>query len=403
MEKYILITGGQMYNKGAEAMVYLAVDQLKRKYPKSKIIVLSSQDYKRSKEEKSNYNFEILPRDSHMMIALSKGKLSLTDYIKYMKVILKKKKPYLKEMKRLQEIFENTQMIVDISGFALSSQFSTQHAKSYLARIDIAKAYNIPVYIMPQSFGPFDFKSDNKSILEKIKSNLSYADVVFAREKEGFELLRDQFKLSDNLHFSMDSVLVNKEVNLNNVFKTKPVIKKFEDIYGVAIIPNMKTFKHGSKNEILQSYKSIIDTLLSSNEKVYIVRHSFEDLEACEAIKELYTDEESVVLINDDLSSMEFDELVKQFKYIIGSRFHSIVHAYKNAVPSIALGWATKYKELLEKFDQQEYLFDVRSSLDNDSIVEKVVKLNDQYKNESRRIAEVLETVQSNNPYDYIK
>lgn len=403
MEKYILITGGQMYNKGAEAMVYLAVDQLKRKYPKSKIIVLSSQDYKRSKEEKSKYNFEILPRDSHMMIALAKGKLSLTDYIKYMKVILKKKKPYLEEMKRLQEIFENTQMIVDISGFALSSQFSTQHAKSYLARIDIAKAYNIPVYIMPQSFGPFDFKSDNKSILEKIKSNLSYADVVFAREKEGFELLRDQFKLSDNLHFSMDSVLVNKEVNLNNVFKTKPVIKKFEDISGIAIIPNMKTFKHGSKNEILQSYKSIIDTLLSSNEKVYIVRHSFEDLEACEAIKELYTDEESVVLINDDLSSMEFDELVKQFKYIIGSRFHSIVHAYKNAVPSIALGWATKYKELLEKFDQQEYLFDVRSSLDNDRIVEKVVKLNDQYKNESRKIAEVLETVQSNNPYDYIK
>lgn len=403
MKKNIIITGGQMYNKGAEAMVYLAVDQLKRKYPESNIVVLSSQDYKRPQEEKNKFNFEILPRDSHMMIALSNGKMSLIDFIKYLKVIFRKKRPYIKEMNRLQKIFSNTHMIVDISGFALSSQFSDRHSLSYLARIEIAKNYNIPMYIMPQSFGPFDYKDSQQNIKNKIRENLKYPKVVFAREKEGFELLQKEIGLTNNLRYSMDSVLLSKKIDFDNVFKVKPKIKEFKNISGVAIVPNMKTFKHGEKEEILHSYKTIIDILLSKNKNVYIVRHSHEDIIACELIKELYKSNESVLLIKDDMSSLEFDDLVKQFDFIVGSRFHSIVHAYKNSIPSIAIGWATKYRELLKTFEQDDYLFDVRKGLNNNQIKSIILKMIDSYEIESETITEHLNLVQSSNPYSVIK
>ncbi|GAG10636.1 unnamed protein product, partial [marine sediment metagenome] len=54
--------------------------------------------------------------------------------------------------------------------------------------------------------------------------------------------------------------------------------------------------------------------------------------------------------------------IIKQFQFIITSRYHSIIHAYKNGVPAIVLGWAVKYEELLGKFSQMDYMVDFRSN-----------------------------------------
>ncbi|MDZ7835034.1 MAG: polysaccharide pyruvyl transferase family protein [Alkalibacterium sp.] len=78
-----------------------------------------------------------------------------------------------------------------------------------------------------------------------------------------------------------------------------------------------------------------------------------------------------VILLDRDISSLEFDILVEKLDFIIGSRFHSIVHSYKNHVPCIAIGWATKYHELLKLFGQYDYMFDVRESLDKDERMQR--------------------------------
>ena len=46
----------------------------------------------------------------------------------------------------------------------------------------------------------------------------------------------------------------------------------------------------------------------------------------------------------------------------------------KNGTPCIAIGWATKYHELLKTFKQEDYIFDVRKNMDTNSIVEAVDK-----------------------------
>ena len=43
---------------------------------------------------------------------------------------------------------------------------------------------------------------------------------------------------------------------------------------------------------------------------------------------------------------------------IIG-RFHGIVHAYKNNVPCLLLGWAVKYQDLAQLMYQARYIFDI--------------------------------------------
>ena len=47
--------------------------------------------------------------------------------------------------------------------------------------------YPIPVILMPQSFGPFNYKERKEEMLERIETVLSESQLIFARENEGYE------------------------------------------------------------------------------------------------------------------------------------------------------------------------------------------------------------------------
>ena len=58
--KNIIITGGELFNKGAQAMTFIAVDELKKRFPAHQILVLSELDLQRSKEEREQYAFQFI-------------------------------------------------------------------------------------------------------------------------------------------------------------------------------------------------------------------------------------------------------------------------------------------------------------------------------------------------------
>lgn len=399
MKKYIVITGGELFNKGAESMTFTLVNELKNKFPNQEIVLFSNQDYERKIEEKENYRFLIFPMNNEIVFKLLGGpyKLLWSSFSKS-KVI----NYYSEASEEIDEIFKNTEMLFDISGFALSSQFRFGHSLEYLLRIKLAQSYDIPVYIMPQSFGPFNYKGLKKIIINYLNNTyLSYPQKIFAREKEGLNYLKE-LNLS-NLEYSNDLVLTyNKKINKDNIYKSIPKFKEFDEINGIGIVPNMKTFMHGSKTEIISLYKSIISLLLENNKNVFLVRHSFEDIEACRLIKNEFKAESKVQIIEDDMSSFEFDNLVKKFDFLIGSRFHSLVHAYKNKIPCLALGWATKYRELLTIFEQEKYIFDVRNITDTNEILSAVENLIFNHKEDTLTIEKRLKQVQEENPFKII-
>lgn len=40
----VIITGGELFNKGAQAMTFIAVDELRRRFPEHQIFLLSEMD-----------------------------------------------------------------------------------------------------------------------------------------------------------------------------------------------------------------------------------------------------------------------------------------------------------------------------------------------------------------------
>ena len=396
MEKYVLITGGELRNKGAQAMSFITIDQVRKRYPEHKIILFSNEDYKRTKKEKDNYRFEILPfPKTGEVISICTGFM---------------KKRYLKSgngenFARYKKIFKNADVLLDISGYALGSKWGSGVIISYLKRIYLAKYFRIPVYLMPQSFGPFDFKYKKSYFYHKaIKHYLSYVKLIMARENEGEAQLKDVYKLK-NVIKTPDLVLQNKEICADNIYYIPPENKLLSvEKNSVAIIPNRKNNKFGNEEAILKMYQKMINVLLESGKQVYLLYHAIEDLDICRTIKKVFFKEnQQVHLIEDELNCLQFDNIVSNFDFIVGSRYHSIVHSYRKSVPAVILGWAIKYKELAEQFQQSEYCFDATDDSSYDMILEKVKKMCNTFLEESEKISLGITEMQKESVYDLIK
>ena len=387
----VIIVGGGLFNKGAQAMTFTVVDQIKRRFQDKDIYLFSTQDFNRDVKEKNIYNFNILPWDlkTKLWLLYPGNKLFKKDnheynYIKY----------------NIKEIIKDTDFIIDISGYALCSQWGWFPSVDYLLNIILAKKYFIPYYIFPQSIGPFNYSLKHKVFLYPLmKLYLKYPKKIFVREKDGIKWI---YKFTrKNVEKKYDIVLQNQGYSLTNIFKKKVNLKNIEiENNSVGIIPNLRVIENANSDEIYSIYNSLIHRLIDAKKTVYILRHSYEDLEVCEKIYNFSSKAKSIRLIPDDLSAIELENIIKQFDFLIASRYHSIIHSYKNGVPALVIGWAMKYFELLENFDQIDYFFDGRDRIDMCAINNKIDKLIGNYKYESKKIIDKMNAISKENIFD---
>lgn len=389
----IIITGGGFGNKGAEAMTYITISEIRKKFPKHKIYLYLPEEAGLKKDFKDNLKVDFL--GWHPL----KFATAQNSIINRIICKIRNRNEYFETV----EIYKNSDLMIDISGYAIGSNWSKKICSDYLDNLEYARAFGIPVYLMPQSFGPFDFvDEDGKATDKRIADLFPGIKLICAREVEGFESLKDRYKLS-NVVLQPDIVLNNKVIDYSLVFKNAPEIN-IPDIRdnSVCIIPNSKTFEFCGNNKILDIYTSVIKQFLGKGISVYILYHSTYDRDICLKLKNIFLEEANVIFLDKDFRSLEFNEIVKKFKFIVASRFHSIVHAYKNGIPCVALGWAVKYYELLKNFGEEEYFYDVRDSIQVDELIEKINKLDQAYKIESINIKEHLREVQKNNVFNLI-
>lgn len=385
MKKYVLVSGGQLENKGAQAMTFLVVTKMKEKYPDSEVILFSDFDSNRKKEELSQYSFKVraFPGWKNMI----KWKVGLKDTVGI----------------EYHAYFSNALCFIDISGYRLGSNWGVDTSLLYCKTLAYAKMFKIPVYIMPQSFGPFDYKGKRSFIVNwMIKHYLPYATVIMAREDEGKGLLEMRYGLKNVIKTS-DMIIQSTEANPQYAYRTVPALKEIDvNKPSVAIIPNNKNIQYGSSDKLKSIYKDIINYIVSTGKKVYILYHSISDVQLCHDLKSDYLDDDRVVLIDEELSCFEYSNNISKFEYVVASRYHSIVHAYKKGIPALVIGWAIKYRDLTTDFQQGQYCIDV-TNMDSDDIISRLNELNDNYSKESEVILNRLREIQTQDVFDYIK
>lgn len=390
--KNIVITGGGMTNKGAQAMTFVAIDELRKRFPEHEIYLLSEMDLKGPEEERRQYTFDFLGWYPIKFARCQKNLL--------LKVLCKLRNGA--ELAAAEAIYKNCDAMIDISGYALGSGWSSMYNNYFLDHLEFAKAFGIPVYLMSQSFGPFDFGEQHPGVDERCRKLLPTVKLILAREQEGYDALVNTYGLT-NVRLAPDLVLNNRGIDLTHVFRRIPELCLPDVTPGtVGIVPNGRNLSVGSADAVLDLYADAIAHALEQGRRVCLLHHASSDAEICAGLKDRFADDDRVMLLEQELSCLEFNELVKQFDYLVASRFHSIVHAFKNGVPCIALGWAKKYEVLLDRFGQGSYLFDVRNDHSSGALLAAMDRLDRCYQEESAKITACLDQIQKDNVFDYV-
>lgn len=243
MKGNILITGGDFNNKGAEAMVYVSIYEMKNRFPDFNIIMCNP-SY--CNIEKDNFLFDIHISHSIQHAYAANGVdfyLIKSLAVMFLRNSIKKctqKEVVPVELVGFHNLLKDAVAVIDVSGYALGTVWPKQHIKRYTNLIKACKCRNIPIYYLPQSFGPFNYSFKEMKILSK---SLKNATLIFAREKEGYNDLIDKFHLQ-NVELSTDLVLQNKFVNYDFMIKNrnKKNCNIITDKNNVAILPNNKMF-----------------------------------------------------------------------------------------------------------------------------------------------------------------
>ena len=397
----IIISGAQFNNKGAQAMLFTTMDQFRKHYGDVHFYYVPIDSYR--KYDESVYKFEVVyggtPAREYASDPSPLKKLLLLSKAAVRSAIKKDAAPP-RDIRKLREVMSKADVLVDISGYNLSSKGKWTTNQRFLEMIELAIQHGLKTLLLPQSFGPFDYGAQQKSMDQRIPGTLSKVDLLFARETDGKRMLEEQYGLT-NVKLSPDLVLQSDKIDWRNVTNEAPELHfpKLTTTGNVGIIPNAQTFRHGSTEQILTIYERIIRNLLEKGRNVYIFCHS-KDLEVCQLIYAKFASTPNVFLIEDEFECWDYCEFIQQFDFLIASRYHSIVHAYREGIPALILGWAVKYKELAERFKQSDYIFDITVNCEMDALLSALDQLNSSYERESEQITETLNRLQGNRCFD---
>lgn len=384
----IVIMGGNLSNLGAEAMVFTVVDEVMRIYgDNANFYLMSTTDI--GKNKNNVYNFEILPW------GISLGAKCIRP-LNLLRKLGKSKE------NNVANVIEKADVILDISGFALSSQFRAYRSIKYIFNIMIAKHLKIKYYILPQSIGPFNYKFPiNLLIIPLLKKYFKYPEIVYVREESGYKNIVD-FR-PNNLIKSLDLILHKKNENVNFVYTDEHLQLSNNiniDANSIAVIPNIMINKD-EIDSLVKMYSKVIERI-DDKRNIYLLPHSTSDQILCDKLKSCFINNDKVRLIKFSYDSLEINSILKQFDYVIASRYHSIIHSYKNSVPAIIIGWADKYVELAKNFSQDNYIFDARYDINFAEIQDAINLIEKNFRNESKTIEKHLSIVQENSIFEQI-
>ena len=120
----IVITGGELQNKGAQSMVFICVSELHKRFPNHEIFVMS--DFCTDSEQENIFCFNIRTFGT-VVDVIRKNNLKQNIYY-----ILKGYDK--KDNDKQNEFFRDVDLMIDISGYGLGDAWNKYEIEHYLYR-----------------------------------------------------------------------------------------------------------------------------------------------------------------------------------------------------------------------------------------------------------------------------
>ena len=219
----------------------------------------------------------------------------------------------------------------------------TMYYQTY--HIRLALALNKKVYIMPNSYGPFKSNISKKMV----NGILNRCTLVTARESISANGKTNGLDRDIMLFPDLGFFLQKKKDNLNisNLLNNLKIDTKNDDLVAITVRP-YRFYSSDNPSAKYFNYKKtfaeFIEYLIKKNYKILLVVHTsssndHENDEKClDEILNILEDRKNVYKIkNNDYDCYDLKELYGYCKYVIGTRFHSVIFSLEQLIPCIAV------------------------------------------------------------------
>ncbi len=326
----IMIRGGGFVNKGAEAMVKTVQHEMSKRLPRVRFFMEVPQHMEGFIESKG-----LTP-----VVANSRAR--------YMKL----------------------NGVIDVSGYALGDTWGIESSQYYQYHNSIFESFGKPVVFLPQAWGPFT----NQSMRQLTAAAINLSDFAYARDKRSYQYMselegvnRQKIGLAPDIAYQFKGA---STAHAMRALKENGLISTKKNMVG--IMPNMQVYVRTEGNGPENKYvKLLIDLakyfLNKQNLSIVLIPHQVQPVEnpkipddrfLCDLIKISLGNVSDVVVLRDYYSAEILKAIIGKMDLIIGSRYHGIIAALSQMIPTLVLGWSHKYFELLCDVGIKQYIAD---------------------------------------------
>lgn len=288
--------------------------------------------------------------------------------------------------KKTLEVYKNAKAaFVKGGGFLHSYGGAIEAYKIYffLYHINLALDMGIPVYVMPNSFGPFVDKCSRKMVQKCLKK----CQIVYSRESVSQKVLRDCCNIESSLSRDLAMYLEKDTAfDVEKYLNGKRIKIQKGKMVGITVRPYRFPGKQNAENLYL-NYKTEICRLirwLNANEyKPLLIEHVYSDnyherdIICIEDIVKMMNEEGGKVDVFSarELNCRQMKSVYAKMDYLVGTRFHSVIFSLTENVPAIAITYGgNKGDGIMRDVGLSDYAISIDSMTDG-ILIDKFVNL----------------------------
>lgn len=252
-------------------------------------------------------------------------------------------------------------VVLDAAGFAYSDQWGSRHTRELAHATNKWRKRGTKIVLMPQAFGPFTSERTRRYMRKAVAN----ADLVMPRERTSYGYL---------VSLAGEREKIRQFPDFTNLIDGTVPDGYDPAIHRTCIVPN---YRMVDKTDAATS-GAYLDFLIQCAQKLvehgaspFVLVHEG-DNDAWLAHRIAQAGGDIPVLKPDD--PLEIKGVLGRCDATIGSRYHGLVSALSQGVPSLAIGWSHKYAELFEDYGFPQGVLSVKcSETELDESIDRII------------------------------
>jgi polysaccharide pyruvyl transferase WcaK-like protein len=261
-------------------------------------------------------------------------------------------------------------VVLDISGFAYGDSWGPRNARissNYYAYI---KENGGKVVLLSQQMGPFE----HVAVRDAFCRMVAHCDLIVARDSISYEVV---------------STTCGPQEGALCLYPDFTVLQEGRPDHGVdvgrkaCIVPNYR-MQIETSDDVSTSYVPfMVDCIRLLGDKgvgsvVVVHEDDPKDVELASGIAQA-----AGVEVVRETDPLRLKGILGAAYVTVGSRFHGLVSALSQGVPSLGTGWSHKYRMLFSDYESEDHLVDVR--IDRSLLADKLASITDPKQNKAER------------------